>query len=228
MLAHKRVTRGAKSWRTPLASSSEAELRSEDKIYRSSLDVKAWQAALPSVDVARPPRCLGCKAAARPEGKNLVVHGDGTRERQVRGPSAPGAAPTMTSVRGRRYECQQCGACMLVVPRELLPRRLYTASAIGLALAMWALLGGTEARVRASISPLVVIGAAACGAWATLRRWAADTVRKRLFPTTRAPPARFTLRQHAERAAGALVALAPTGLSQAEAAFAGGALHRSR
>lgn len=117
---------------------------------------------------------------------------------------------------------------MLVVPREILPRRLYTACAIGLALAMWALLGGTEASVRASISPFAVVGAAAGGAWVTLRRWAADTVRGRLFATPRAPPLGFTLRQHAERAAGVLLALAPPGLGQAEAAFAGGALHRRR
>ena len=55
-------------------------------------------------------------------GGNLVVHGDGTRERQVRGPETSASPPTMTSVRGRRYECQRCGACMLVVPRGILPR----------------------------------------------------------------------------------------------------------
>ena len=155
-----------------------------------------------------------------------MVHGDGTRERQVRGPAMVDGAPTMTSVLGRRYECQRCGACMLVVPRELLPRRLYTACAISLALAMWALLGATETVVRTRISPFAVVGATACGGWVTLRRWAADTACGRLFGTVRAPPADFTLRQHAERAAAALVALAPAGLRGADAAFAGGALHR--
>ena len=58
----------------------------------------------------------------------------------------------MTTVRARRYECQRCGACMVVVPREILARRLYTACAIGLALAMWALLGATEAAVRSRVS----------------------------------------------------------------------------
>jgi len=202
------------------------EVRSHVKICRSSLGVKAWQDELPSVSLARPSRCRGCGAAARPAGGNLVVHGEGTRERQVRGPVTPDGAPTMTSVLGRRYECQRCGACMLVVPRELLPRRLYTACAIGLALAMWALLGATESVVRKRISPFTVVGATACGGWATLRRWAADTARGRLFGTSRASPAEFTLRQHAERAAAALVALAPTGLCGADAAFAGGALHR--
>ena len=202
------------------------EVQSHDKICRSSLGVKAWKDKLPSVSLVRPSRCRRCGAAARPAGGNLVVHGDGTRERQVRGPATPDGAPTMTSVLGRRYQCQRCGACMLVVPKEILPRRLYTACAIGMALAMWALLGATETVVRARISPFAVVGAAACGGWVTLRRWAADTACGRLFGTTRASPADFTLRQHAERAAAALEALAPAGLRGAVAAFAGGALHR--
>ena len=104
----------------------------------------------------------------------------------------------MITVRARRYECQRCGACMLVVPREILPRRLYTACAIGLALAMWALLGATEASVRARISPLQVVGFTASGGWITLRRWAADAADGRLFATSRASPKDFTLRKHAE------------------------------
>lgn len=132
----------------------------------------------------------------------------------------------MISVRARRYECQRCGACMLVVPREILPRRLYTACAIGLALAMWALLGATEASVRARISPLQVVGFTASGGWITLRRWAADAADGRLFATSRASPKDFTLRKHAERAAAGLGALAPAGLSACRAAFAGAALHR--
>ncbi len=201
-------------------------MRSEDKICRSSLGVKDWLAEMPSVSVARPSRCRGCGAAARPLGRTLVLHGDGTRERQVRGPATADAAPTLTSVLGRRYECQRCGACMLVVPREILPGRLYTASAIGLALALWALLGATETAVRSRVSPFTVVGTTACGGWVTLRRWAADTASGRLFGSSRASPAHFTLRKHAERAAAALVARAPAGLGGAHAAFAGGALHR--
>jgi hypothetical protein len=115
---------------------------------------------------------------------------------------------------------------MLVVPREILPRRLYTGCAMGLALAMWALLGATEAVVRARISPFEVVGATACGSWITLRRWATDAAGGRLFATSRASPRHFTLRQHAERAAASLGALAPAGLSAGNAAFVGGALHR--
>lgn len=181
---------------------------------------------MPSTEACRPPRCAGCGAASRPHGRNLVVHGDGTRERQVRGPLTLDGAAELTTVRARRFECQACGACMLVVPQEILPRRLYNASAIALALALWALLEGTEAAVRARVSPFTIIGAAAHGGWITLRRWAAATATGRLFPTTRAPPAGgFKLRQHAERAAAALVALAPAGLAMDAAAFAGGARH---
>jgi hypothetical protein len=115
---------------------------------------------------------------------------------------------------------------MLVVPREIMPRRLYTACAIGLALAMWALLGATESAVRTRISPFAVVGVAACGSWVTLRRWAADAALGRLFATSRVSPKDFTLRQHAERAAAALGALAPAGLTAANSAFAGAAVHR--
>ncbi len=202
------------------------EMQSADKICRSSLDVKTWQAEMPSVSLVRPARCPGCEAAARPMGGNLVIHGDGTRERQMRGPQTADGPATMTSVRARRYECQNCGGCMLVVPREILPRRLYTACAIGLALAMWALFGASEAVVRARVSPFAIVGAAAFGSWITLRRWAKDAGCGRLFETSRASPKDFTLRQEAERAAAALGALAPGGLSAAHAAFVGGALHR--
>ena len=115
---------------------------------------------------------------------------------------------------------------MLVVPREIMPRRLYTACAIGLALAMWALLGATESTVRTRISPFAVVGATAFGSWITLRRWAAAAGCGRLFATSRTAPKDFTLRQHAERAAAALGALAPAGLTETDAAFAGAAVHR--
>ncbi len=183
---------------------------------------------MPSPSEVRPAQCMGCGAASRPHGGRLVVHGDGTRERQVRGPLTAGGSPELTSVLARRYECQSCGACMVVVPRELLPRRLYTASAIGLALALWALLGMTEAAVRTRVSPLAFVGAAAQDTWVTLRRWAGATAEGCLFATvsSRAPPsARLSRRRQAERAAAGLVARAPAGMGTEAAAFAGAALH---
>ena len=130
------------------------------------------------------------------------------------------------AAQGPPNQCQRCGTCMLVVPCEVLPRRRYTAPAIGLALALWALLGLTAARVRARVCPFAVIGPAAAGRWTTLRRWARETICGRLFATWRAPPENFTLRKHAERAAAMLQALAPTDLAVADAVFAGAALHR--
>lgn len=171
---------------------------------------------------------MGCSAAGQPHGANLVVHGDGTRHRQIRGPETADGKPVIGTVRVRRYECQRCGTCMLVVPRELLPRRMYTASAIALALALWAIVGMTETGVRARVCPHAVIGTSAYGKWATLRRWARDTRDGCLFGSGRAPPAEFTLRKHAERAAAALLALAPrASLSSSSwaAAFVAGPLH---
>ena len=56
---------------------------------------------------ARPTRCCGCGAASRAPGANLVVHGDGTRERQVRGPASAQDEPQLGTVRVRRFECQR-------------------------------------------------------------------------------------------------------------------------
>ena len=183
---------------------------------------------MPSASAVRPGRCPSCRAASQPAGGKVVVHGDGTRERQMRGPETAAGPAVITTVRVRRYQCQSCGCCMLVVPSEILPRRLYTASAIAFALALWALVGATEAAVRARASPFRVVGAAAHGGWITLRRWATDAGRGRLFSTSRAPPSSFTLRQHAERAAAGVVALAPAGLAPDAAAFVGAARHRPR
>jgi ferredoxin len=165
-------------------------------------------------------------ASSQPLGRNMVVHGDGTRERQVWGPCSPDGPPALTTIRARRYECQRCGACMVVVPADVLPGRLYSGPAIALALALWALLGMASAAVRARISPFSIVGATAAGRWTTLRRWALDAGRHRLFATSRAAPTDFSARKHAERAASAVRALAPSSVALEVAAFIGGALHR--
>ena len=59
------------------------------------------------------------------------------RERQFRGPTSPGATPTIVVLRVRRYRCQPCGAVLTVVPRETATGRLYTLSAIAWALALF-------------------------------------------------------------------------------------------
>jgi hypothetical protein len=181
----------------------------------------------PSVSEARPRRCLGCAAASEPLGGRLVVHGDGTRTRQVRGPLTAQGPPEIVTIEARRYECQRCGACMVTLPREVASRRLYSYSAIGLALACWALLGASSSSVRARVCPFRIVGASAWSRWPTLRRWARAVRDGRLFATSRSPPAGRTWRQHAERAAQRLVASAPTSPRPLdEAAFVGAAFYR--
>jgi len=52
-----------------------------------------------------------------------------------------GAAAVVIAILARRYQCQPCGAVVLVVPRGILRRRLYSAGAIALALALWGVAG---------------------------------------------------------------------------------------
>jgi len=145
--AHKRVTR-RRSWTDFLRVVLRNVCRdgSPEKVYPkfARRQVVAREDAV-AVGGAAPARLHGVRrreSAARRPARGSRRWDAGA---PVRGPSRAGGSPELTSVRARRYECQDCGACMVVVPRELLPRRLYTASAIGFALALWALLGTTEA-----------------------------------------------------------------------------------
>ena len=126
----------------------------------------------------------------------------------------------------RRYRCVQCRAVSTVVPQEILARRLYSASAIGLALALWALVQATAVQVRRRVSPAKILGPTAASGWATLRRWARAVQHKKLFGSTPAPRPGATLRQVAASAATALAASAdPTsrGLALDARAFFGAA-----
>lgn len=129
-------------------------------------------------------------------------------------------------IKARRYRCVPCKAVSTVVPQEILARRLYSASAIGLALALWALAQATAAQVRRRISPAKIVGPTAASGWATLRRWARAVQHKKLFASTPAPRRDATLRQVAASAAAALCASAdPTsrGLALCARAFFGAA-----
>ncbi|HEX9402352.1 MAG TPA: hypothetical protein VF912_19775, partial [Anaeromyxobacter sp.] len=86
----------------------------------------------PAVDEVRPGRCPACEAPSRPGGA-LGLHGHGLRERHQWGPAARGGLPELIGILVRRYRCQQCGAVVVVVPRGVLRRRLYSATAIALA-----------------------------------------------------------------------------------------------
>jgi hypothetical protein len=101
----------------------------------------------------------------------VVLHGHGVRERQLWGPLEPGGTPQLTLVQLRRYRCTACGAAVTVGPSEALAGRLYTASAIALALALYGLQRLASAAVRALVSPMRVVGASSMVRWPTLKRW---------------------------------------------------------
>ena len=160
-------------------------------------------------------------------GGGIQLQGHGTREREVRGPPGAVAGAALVVVVARRYRCVPCGAVLIVVPCEVRGRRVYSASAIGLALALWGLLGATAAQVRRRVCPATILGATAVTGWATLRRWARDLARGRLFCGVPGPPgSSATLRRRAASAASALAARAdPTtrGLAIEHRAFLGAA-----
>lgn len=198
--------------------------QSTHTLLHPSLDVKAWQARMPSAHEARPACCPRCEAPSRPAGALLGLEGHGLRTRQVRGPLTPDDPPTTIAIDVRRYRCRACAAILTVLPRGLVPRRHFSAGAIALALACYGLAGQSQRAVRQRISPWAVVGDAARAGWATLGRWTAAIGRGALFPFVRAMPAGFTSRQVAERAAATLAAWAPVALaprSLAEQAFAG-------
>ena len=195
------------------------------KIIASGLDVKTWLLAVPDVDSVRPGMCPCCGRAGSPTGRPLGIIGHGLRERQQRGPLLAGGVPVVVTVRVRRYACG-CGAILMVVPREILRGRLYMASAVALALALFGVEHLAQAKVRQRTSPLAVIGAAATTRWATLRRWVHAVRAGRLLSKVRPGPAAFTERQVAERAAMTAAAMAPPSFATVEIslrAFAGGA-----
>lgn len=175
----------------------------------------------PSVSAARPGRCPCCGVAAAPLGGRVQLHGHGTRSRQVRGPLQPCGEPEEVEIQARRYLCRQCGAVVQVVPRGVLRYRLFSASAIGLALALWALSRLAAAEVRRRVSPWRKLGATAASGWASLRRWVRQA--DQLFDGVRPSPKDWTARHRAERIATTLATRAPTGTDPVACAFAGAA-----
>lgn len=116
-----------------------------------------------------------------PLGGRLAVHGHGLRERQLWGPLEPGGLPVLSVVLARRYHCTRCGATVTVAPSETLTHRLYSASAIAWALALYGLQKLATAAIRKLVSPMLFVGATAAARWLTLRRWCCDIATARLF-----------------------------------------------
>jgi len=187
--------------------------RSRERIVASALDVKAWLAREPTAEEARPGRCPACGEASRPAGRRLGLWGHGLRERQQRGPLEVGAPAQTVVIRERRYQCQECAALIAVVPRGVLRGRHYSAAAIGLALALFGVVGMSLAAVRRRVSPWAVIGETATTTWLTVRRWIRAIRERRLFGKIRTTPATWSARRVAERAAMTIEALAPPTLA---------------
>jgi hypothetical protein len=150
------------------------------------------------------------------------MHGHGERERTQRGPGAVGQPPAERSVGVRRYRCTKCGATVTVAPRSVVRRRLYAASAIALALAVFGIQRESVHAVREAIAPMASARDPAEGAgWSTLRRWAHEAKAGTLIAEAHGCPKTFTLRQAAERAAMTLKTLGPRGADVLERVWQG-------
>ena len=184
--------------------------RSSHGFVHFASDVKSWMNRPPSVEVARPARCPCCGAASRPLGKPLQMHGHGLRERQLRGPLEPGGPPVLIILLLRRYLCLLCGCVATVVPRGVLRGRLFSSSAIALALALFGLEEKTEVETRKKTSPWSIGGVTAADGWLCLHRWVRAIRRGRLFSGLFTFSDTWTARQVAARAARALASRGPS------------------
>lgn len=185
------------------------EARSTRGVLRSDIDVKSRTQKEPSAAEVRPAQCPSCGAASCPIGGALMLHGHGRRQRQLRGPTAPEGRPEIRCLFVRRYQCQRCGATATVGPRQTLTRRLFSASAIALALALFGLSELPLHAVRKRVSPWATVGATAVSTWRTVPRWTAAVRDGQLFPVVRRIPGDWTHRQAAARAATTLAACSP-------------------
>lgn len=134
------------------------------------------------------------------------------RERQFWGPLEPDGESRLTVVKVRRYLCTACTAVVTVGPSETLPGRLYTASAVALALALYGLRHLTTAAVRALVSPMLAVGATSAVRWLTLKRWCRVVGTPVLFRGVRrveGTPRRVAAEAAASLAAHALPSLEP-------------------
>jgi hypothetical protein len=195
--------------------------RSDETIEEESAESKR-RAKRASCEGSRPACCPECGVPSRPAGGRVQMHGHGERERTQRGPATVGEPPVERSVAVRRYRCTRCGATVTVAPRSVARRRLYAASAIGLALALFGIQLASAVAVREAIAPTASARDPAEGAsWSTLRRWAHEAKAGTLVAESRACPGTFTLRQAAERTAMTLQTLGQRGAEVLERVWQG-------
>ena len=194
-------------------------------MFHAHISLKSWLQSVPTVEEVRPKHCPRCGAAGHRPGLPRQLHGHGLRERQIRGPLAPDGKPEVIGISVRRYRCSRCGSTCTVVPRDIITGRLYSRSAIGLAMLLYGVESRSQAEVRSQLSPWRDVGAGANHRWATLNRWLRAIRDRRLLPFVRRIPADFSARAAAERVATTMAAMAPPALrsrSLAERVFSMG------
>jgi hypothetical protein len=190
--------------------------RSDSRLIRTGVGIKAWITKTPTVEEVRPVQCAACGAASRPVGGPLVIHGHGLLERQVRGVLEVGGEPGVVVVAVRRYACQSCGAVMTVVPAGMLSRRQYSGPSIALALHLWLAVGLSDRAVRQQVCAWQVRGHNDRG-WAQLYRWGGQAAS--LFALPRVVAALVSPHEVVRRVLTMLRALSPVGLSAAPIAL---------
>jgi hypothetical protein len=95
-----------------------------------------------------------------------------------------------------------------VAPAGVLHKRLYGASVIALALALFGLVLLSPWQTRQRVSPWQVVGESSSGRWRTLKRWCQAAVEGRLWQSVRGRVAEGPVRQVAHRCASALAGYA--------------------
>jgi len=198
---------------------------SGEGIVYSTIPVKKWAEELPPAERVRPGCCSRCGAASRPLGAGLGLHGHGVRARQVRGPTSANGEPETVTVAVRRYQCQRCGGITTVLPGGLCARRHYSASAIGLALCLFGLMGRSIGETRQRVCTWTL--GFDLNRWSTLRQWVTAVGAGKLLPRIvawRQWPERVGLRAGAERVAACLYSLEAGTGTLVEQVFAGAAL----
>ena len=140
-------------------------------------------------------------------GGQLAIRGHGVRERQLRGPLELGAQPEFFPVKVRRYRCLSCKAILLVVPRGVLPRRLYPAFVIAWVFARIGLENATTKTVRQEVCPSRFVGKRAADRWLAPFRWVEARRKGLLFAKLGRVRADSPRKQVAARTAMQLVAL---------------------
>ena len=89
----------------------------------------------------------------------------------------------------------------------MMPGWIYSAPAIGWALALFGLVRLSAAKVRRLVSPWSAVGACAAAGWASLKRWARAVTDRRLYTFVRPSPPGWTPQQVAGRVGESLAAL---------------------